>query len=65
MFDRDKKNPAILLGFFVGLVYAILEEMGLTIAASIHLFFQAEVFQKLVSALFVRFEFTRVKRGNR
>jgi hypothetical protein len=23
MFDCDKKNPAILLGFFVGLVYAI------------------------------------------
>ena len=39
--------------------------MGVPIAPSIHLFFQTEVFQKLVSALLVCFEFTGVKGGNR
>ena len=54
-----------MLGFFIGLVYASLEEVGVPIAPSIHLFFQAEVFQKLVSALLVRFKFTGVKGGDR
>lgn len=54
-----------MLGFLIGLVYASLEKMGVPIVPSIHLFFQTEVFQKLVSALLVCFEFTGVKGGNR